>query len=114
MVIPPGITSSWTRKLPEEGLFRRELLAHRRGIHPRNGIPPGITSSGTLIQTVKFKIREKSSSGSAAPNFLYKQCKLFKKLKYENVCKIKNKSDKINLLKISYLSNKIKKDTKHP
>jgi hypothetical protein len=41
--------------------FRRELLAHRQGIHPRKRIPLGITSSFTLIQTGKIKIRKKFS-----------------------------------------------------
>jgi hypothetical protein len=36
MVILPGITTSWTRNLPEEWLFRRELPAHGRGIHLKN------------------------------------------------------------------------------
>jgi hypothetical protein len=40
---------------------RRELLSDRRGIHPRKGIPLGINSSFTLIQTGKIKIRGKSS-----------------------------------------------------
>jgi hypothetical protein len=40
--------------------FRRELPAHRLGIHPRKGIPPGITSLFTRIQAGKIKIRGKS------------------------------------------------------
>jgi hypothetical protein len=61
MVIPPGITSSWTRNPTEECLFHRELPAQGQGIHPRKGIPPEITSSFTLIQTGKIKMRRKSS-----------------------------------------------------
>jgi hypothetical protein len=40
--------------------FRRELPAHRRGIHPSKGIPPGITSLFTRIHAGKIKIRGKS------------------------------------------------------
>jgi hypothetical protein len=36
MVIPLGITCSWTRDRLEEWYFRRELPAHGRGIHLRN------------------------------------------------------------------------------
>jgi hypothetical protein len=61
MVIPLGITSSCTRNLLEEGLFRRELPPHRRRIHSMNEIPLGITSTWTLIQTFKIKICEKPS-----------------------------------------------------
>jgi hypothetical protein len=50
--------------------FRRELPAHRRGIHTRKKIPPGITSLFTRIQA--SKIAENSLTvtitGSAAPN----------------------------------------------
>jgi hypothetical protein len=35
-----GLTSSWTRNSQEEWLFRWELPANGRGIHPRNGILP--------------------------------------------------------------------------
>jgi hypothetical protein len=41
MVIPPRITSSWMKNLLEEWLFRRELAAHRRGIHPEEWISAG-------------------------------------------------------------------------
>jgi hypothetical protein len=61
MGILPVITTSWTRNPPEEWLFRRELPAHERGIHRRNVIPPGITSSFTLIQAGEIKLRAKSS-----------------------------------------------------
>jgi hypothetical protein len=58
MVIPPGINSPGTI----EGMgFCQKLPAHRREIHLRNGILPGITSSRKLIQTGKIKIGEKSS-----------------------------------------------------
>jgi hypothetical protein len=59
MIIPPGITSSWTRNQLEEVKIRRESPAHRRGIQAKNGIPPFINSSWTLIQNVKIKIRGK-------------------------------------------------------
>jgi hypothetical protein len=36
-------------------VFRQESHVHRRGINRRNGIPPGITSSWTLIQVGKIK-----------------------------------------------------------
>jgi hypothetical protein len=62
MVIPLRITSSLMRNLLEKGLFCLELPAHRWGIHPRNGILSGITSSWALIQTFKIKIQEKSSN----------------------------------------------------
>jgi hypothetical protein len=38
----------------------QELPPHRQGIHPRKGIPPGITNSYTWIQAGKIKIRGKS------------------------------------------------------
>jgi hypothetical protein len=47
IVIPTIITSSIMKNQPEECLFRWELPAQGRGIHWRNGIPPGITSSET-------------------------------------------------------------------
>jgi hypothetical protein len=40
---------------------RQELPAEGQEIHPRNMIPPGITSSWKLIQTRKRKMYEKSS-----------------------------------------------------
>jgi hypothetical protein len=40
--------------------FRRELPAYRRGIHPRKGIPQGIVSLFTRIQTGMIKMRGKS------------------------------------------------------
>jgi hypothetical protein len=40
-----------------EGMvFRWESQVHGRGIHHRNVIPPGITSSWTLIQVGKIKM----------------------------------------------------------
>jgi hypothetical protein len=40
--------------------FRWELPAQRKGIHPRKGIPPGITSFFMRIQAGKIKICGKS------------------------------------------------------
>jgi hypothetical protein len=40
--------------------FRQELPAHRRGIHPRKGIPPGITRLFKRILAGKVKICGKS------------------------------------------------------
>jgi hypothetical protein len=40
--------------------FRRELPALKRGIHPRKGILPGITSLFTQIRASKIKMRRKS------------------------------------------------------
>jgi hypothetical protein len=37
------------------------LPAHRRGIHQRQGIPPGMTCSTPLIQAGKIKMRGKFS-----------------------------------------------------
>jgi hypothetical protein len=48
----------------KEWFFRRELLAQRLEIHPRNGILPGITSSWKLIQASKIKMYKKSSNGN--------------------------------------------------
>jgi hypothetical protein len=42
-------------------VFRGESQVHGRGIHWRDGISPGITSSWTLIQVGSIKMREKSS-----------------------------------------------------
>jgi hypothetical protein len=44
--------------------FSRELPVHRRGIHPRKGIPPGITSSFTLILTDMIEMRGNPPSGN--------------------------------------------------
>jgi hypothetical protein len=55
---------SWTKNPPEEWLFRWELPAHRRGIHSRIGIPPGITSSLTLNQDGKMKIAKNPPNGN--------------------------------------------------
>jgi hypothetical protein len=41
--------------------FSLELLGHRRKIHPRKRIPPGITSSFTLIQAGKIIFCGKST-----------------------------------------------------
>jgi hypothetical protein len=35
--------------------FCRKLPAHGRGIHRKNGIPPGITDSWSWVQTGKIK-----------------------------------------------------------
>jgi hypothetical protein len=43
--------------------FRLELPAHRRGIHPRKGIPLGIASLFTQIQAGKIKMGGKSFKG---------------------------------------------------
>jgi hypothetical protein len=59
------------------------------------------TSSRMHFQPGKIKINEKSSERQ---QFLYRECKLFKKYKYENVPKMKNKPD-LALLQISYLYN---------
>jgi hypothetical protein len=58
IVIPPGMTSLRTRYSPSERYFRRELPAHIDE-EPTGGmvILPEITSSWTLIQTGKIKIR---------------------------------------------------------
>jgi hypothetical protein len=79
-------------------------------------IPPGITSSWKLIQAGKIKMCEKilkavTISGSASTNPTYCEGQLFKKFKYENVIKMKNKHDPA-LLGGSYLFNEIKKDSK--
>jgi hypothetical protein len=89
--------------------FRRELPAHGRGIHAqnvysaaklpaqgpgihrRNGIPPGITSSFTPIQTGKIKMRVNPPNGNNSKISSYCHCQCFKKYKFENVIKMKNK-----------------------
>jgi hypothetical protein len=40
--------------------FRRELPAHRQGIHPKKEIPPGITNLFIRIQAGKIEIQGKS------------------------------------------------------
>jgi hypothetical protein len=71
-------------------------------------IPPGITSLFTRIKAGKIKIRgkfiERYIPGSQAPNPTYWQCQLFKKIKYEDLFKMKNKPDPA-LLGTSYISN---------
>jgi hypothetical protein len=108
MVIPAGISSSSTKNLTKECLFRRELLDHRRGIYPRKVIPPGIISSNRLVHTDKIKMRGTVTiPGSAAPNPLCCQCQS-QKIKYENVIEMKHIPNPA-LLRPSYLSNYIKK-----
>jgi hypothetical protein len=41
LVILPGITRLWMRIPTEHWLFRRELLAHKRGIRRKNGNSTG-------------------------------------------------------------------------
>jgi hypothetical protein len=68
MVFLLEITNSWTRNPPEECLFRQELPAQGQGIPPKKGIPPGITSSFTLIQNSKIKMRGNSPRGNNTAN----------------------------------------------
>jgi hypothetical protein len=69
----------------------------------------GITSSWKLIQTGKIKIlKVVTISGSASSNPLYCEGQLFKKFKYKNVIKMKNKPDAA-LVGGSYLFNELKK-----
>jgi hypothetical protein len=54
--------------------FRQESQVHGRGIHRRNGFPPVIPSSWTLIQVGKIKMQKRSSKrkqfqDQIAPNF---------------------------------------------
>jgi hypothetical protein len=61
MIIPAG-NCQLTDEESTGGLGSCEVLTvHRRGIHWRKGIPQGIASSFTLIQTGKIKVRGKSS-----------------------------------------------------
>jgi hypothetical protein len=85
--------------------FRRELLAHRRGIHQRKGIPPGITSSFRLIQTGKIKSKDQNSRISSSKSSKLPMRSLLK-FKYENPNKMKNKPDVA--LELYYLANLIK------
>jgi hypothetical protein len=48
--------------------YRREIQAHRQGIHLRNGILPGITSLFTQIQAGKSKFAENPSKGNNSRN----------------------------------------------
>jgi hypothetical protein len=90
--------------------FRRELLAHRRGIHPRKGIPTGITILFTQSQAGKIKM-----SGKSFEQFQDQQIQIpytvkvtmptiFVKFNCKDLFKIKNKPDPA-LLGTSYLSN---------
>jgi hypothetical protein len=75
-------------------------------------ILPGFTSSWKLIQTARSKCAKNPQavtiSGSASSNPIYCEGQLFKKFKYENVIKMKNKPDPA-LVGGSYLFNEIKK-----
>jgi hypothetical protein len=56
--------------------FCGELPTHKRGIHPRKRIPPGITSLFTQIQAGKIKVHGKilqkvTIPGSAASKPIY-------------------------------------------
>jgi hypothetical protein len=115
-----GINSNSARKLP----------AHRRGMHRKNFVHRlltlafhGINSdsagnyqlmeadSDRQDQNVRKILKAVTISGSASSNPIYCEGQLFKKFKYENVIKIKNKPDPA-LVGGSYLFNEIKKDTK--
>jgi hypothetical protein len=90
--------------------FRQELLAQGQEIHPRNMIPPGITSSWKLIQTGKIKMCKKRGNNfriSKYKSYILRRL-TFYKFKYENFIKIKNKPDP-DLSGGSYLFNEIKK-----
>jgi hypothetical protein len=61
IVILPGITD-------EESTGRMVFplgRVQRREIHPRNRIPPGITSSWKLIKAGKIKMRENPQNGNS-------------------------------------------------
>jgi hypothetical protein len=82
----------------------------------RMGFPPGITSSGTRNPPEEWdsagnnQLKAVTISGSASTNLIYHDSNLFKKFKYENVIKMKNKPDAA-LSRSSYLFNEIKKST---
>jgi hypothetical protein len=77
--------------------FCRESPVQRRGIHPRKGILPGITSLFTW-RTVPIP----RSTASCLIHIL--TISTLKKFKYEDLFKIKNKPDPA-LLRTSGLSN---------
>jgi hypothetical protein len=61
-------------------------------------------------QNVRKILKAVTISGTASSNPIYCKGKLFQKLKYENIIKMKNKPDPA-LLGGSYLFNEIKKTT---
>jgi hypothetical protein len=80
---------SQTRITPEERLFRQELPAHGLGIHRRNGIQPGNTSSRTRSPTKEgdstgnYQLIDADSDlwsvtiqGSATPSLIFYQYQL--------------------------------------
>jgi hypothetical protein len=75
--------------------IRPELPAHRRGIHPRKGISPGITVLFTRIKAGKIKMGRKSLKGnnsrisSSKSNFL--AMSTLKKFKHGDLFEFKNK-----------------------
>jgi hypothetical protein len=77
-------------------VFSRESQVHGRGINRKNVIPPGITSSWTLIQVGKIKMQEKSQTNSKK-QFQVSCTKLLftanLHCKCKNGNKIKNKPD---------------------
>jgi hypothetical protein len=67
--------------------------------------------SGRQDQNVQKILKAVTISGSASSNPIYCGGQLFKKFKYQNIIKMKNKPD-LALVGGSYLFNEIKKDTK--
>jgi hypothetical protein len=95
MGFPLGITSSGTRNPPEEydSTGNNQLME---------------ADSDRQDQNVRKILKAVTISGSASTNPIYCEGQLFKKFKYENIIKMKNKTDPA-LLEGSYLFNEIKK-----
>jgi hypothetical protein len=85
--------------------FCLELPGHSQGIHPRKEIPPGMTSSFTLIRADKIKMRGKSSERQQFQaqqlQILYTFSKLFQLQKFHQ----NEKKTEPTLLRTSYVSN---------
>jgi hypothetical protein len=73
--------------------FCRKLPGHRRGIHPRKGIPPGITSLFTQIQAGKSKMRGNSRI-SSSKSYILTMKSFFENLNTKTSLKLK-----INLIR---------------
>jgi hypothetical protein len=95
MGFPPGITNSGTRNPPEvhDSAGNNQLME---------------ADSDRQDQNVRKILKAVTISGSASTNPIYSEGQIFKKFKYENVIKMKNKADPA-LLGGAYLFNEIKK-----
>jgi hypothetical protein len=100
MVIPSGITSSWTKNSLEEWFCARN--------YQLMDLDSDRKDQNSLMQNVLWTV---TLPGLVASNDLFRECELFSKLKCKNICKIKNNPVPAPL-QTSYLSSEIKINAK--